>query len=202
MPCRRASRVARRRMGSFTGLGTVPRRPLLVQQGGRHRSGMKRKGKAKEFEGKVTGDESRQAEGRLDEAVGKAKDTADGRDAAGNRRACARGDRGRIEGLGKERPGVPRRLVGYRSRSHAPRMARSDRGRLGGGDRRPAVQGVPGAGRVAPQHADRPWAHDVRARRIPAGCPSDPGARRPVARRPGLAGEGGGPKERRPDRDP
>jgi uncharacterized protein YjbJ (UPF0337 family) len=43
------------------------------------------RGKAKEFEGKVTGDESLEAEGKLDQAVGKAKDIAeDVRDAAGN----------------------------------------------------------------------------------------------------------------------
>lgn len=34
-------------------------------------------GKAKEAEGKVTGDESREAEGQLDQAKGKAKDAID-----------------------------------------------------------------------------------------------------------------------------
>ena len=51
------------------------------------------KGKAKEFEGKVTGDEAREAEGKLDQAVGKAKDIAeDVRDAAGNLIERARGE--------------------------------------------------------------------------------------------------------------
>jgi uncharacterized protein YjbJ (UPF0337 family) len=35
------------------------------------------KGKAKEAEGKVTGDSSREAEGKLDQAKGKAKDAVD-----------------------------------------------------------------------------------------------------------------------------
>jgi uncharacterized protein YjbJ (UPF0337 family) len=34
-------------------------------------------GKAKEFEGKLTGDESREAEGRVQGAAGKTKDKAD-----------------------------------------------------------------------------------------------------------------------------
>jgi uncharacterized protein YjbJ (UPF0337 family) len=34
-------------------------------------------GKAKEAEGKVTGDESREAEGKIDQAKGKAKDAVD-----------------------------------------------------------------------------------------------------------------------------
>lgn len=42
-------------------------------------------GTAKEAEGKVTGDKSREAEGKLDQAKGKAKDLLeDAKDAAGN----------------------------------------------------------------------------------------------------------------------
>jgi uncharacterized protein YjbJ (UPF0337 family) len=58
------------------------------------------KGKAKEFEGKVTGDKSREAEGKVDQAVGKAKDIAeDVRDAAGNLIDRAR------EEIAEHRPG-------------------------------------------------------------------------------------------------
>ena len=42
-------------------------------------------GTAKEVQGKVTGDESREAEGKLEQAMGKAKDLVeDAKDAAGN----------------------------------------------------------------------------------------------------------------------
>ena len=42
-------------------------------------------GKAKEAEGKLTGDQTREAEGKLDQAKGKAKDLLeDAKDAAGN----------------------------------------------------------------------------------------------------------------------
>lgn len=52
------------------------------------------KGKAKEFEGKVTGDKSREAEGKLDQAKGDAKDTLEhAKDAAGNLVDRARDER-------------------------------------------------------------------------------------------------------------
>ena len=45
----------------------------------------RRQGKAKEFEGKLTGDKSREAEGKLDQAKGDVKDAAGKvKDAAGN----------------------------------------------------------------------------------------------------------------------
>ena len=45
----------------------------------------KAKGKAKEFEGKATGDKQREAEGKVDQAKGEAKDAVQHvRDAAGN----------------------------------------------------------------------------------------------------------------------
>jgi uncharacterized protein YjbJ (UPF0337 family) len=45
----------------------------------------KTKGKAKEFEGKVTGDKQREAEGKVEQAKGEAKDAVEHvRDAAGN----------------------------------------------------------------------------------------------------------------------
>jgi uncharacterized protein YjbJ (UPF0337 family) len=59
------------------------------------------KGKAKEFEGKLTGDKSREAEGKLDQAKGEAKDAVqDVRDAAGNLVDRARGE---AEARGAER---------------------------------------------------------------------------------------------------
>jgi uncharacterized protein YjbJ (UPF0337 family) len=45
----------------------------------------KAKGKAKEFEGKATGDKQREAEGKVEQAKGEAKDAVEHvRDAAGN----------------------------------------------------------------------------------------------------------------------